>query len=86
MYAANIDIYNIWCTTHEKGPYVICGQRRPRSACAYAQTDLGLHCLLTEGMDTVVYVDEQRMSRSDCSGAHSHLDIACLQYSDSLPP
>ena len=61
-----------WCTTHEKGPYTICGsicasmqselsvlysstyttvaidtvsrQWRPRSACAYAQADLGLYC------------------------------------------
>ena len=36
------------------------------------QADLGLHCPLTESMDTVVYVDEQRMSRSDCTDeAHS---------------
>ena len=28
------------------------------------QTDLGLHCPLTESVDTVVYVDKQRMSRS----------------------
>ena len=33
----------------------------------FAQTDLGLRCLLTESMDTVVYVDEQRMSRSHCA-------------------
>ena len=25
-------ITTIWCETHEKGPYEICGQRRPRSA------------------------------------------------------
>ena len=28
-----------------------------------AQADRGLHCPLTESMDTVVYVDEQRISR-----------------------
>ena len=49
-------------TTHENGTYTICGQCRPRSACAIAQADLGLRCPLTESMDTIVYVDEQRVS------------------------
>ena len=31
----------------------ICEQRRPRSACASAQSDQGLHCPLTESVDTV---------------------------------
>ena len=30
----------------------ICRQRRPRSACASAQSDQGLHCPLTESLDT----------------------------------
>ena len=30
----------------------ICGQRRPRSACLYAQSDQGLYCPLTEPFDT----------------------------------
>ena len=34
----------IWCTTHEKGPYAICGQRRSGSACASAQYNLGIFC------------------------------------------
>ena len=29
------------------------GQRRPRSACASAQSDQGLHCPLTESFDTI---------------------------------
>ena len=44
-----------WCATHEKGHCAICGQRRPRSACAKAQADQGIHCPLTVSMDTVVY-------------------------------
>ena len=56
-----------------------CGQRRPRSACANAQAELGLHCPLTELMNTVVYVDEQRMLRSDCTDAHVDLDLRCSQ-------
>ena len=31
----------------------ICGQPRPRSACASAQSDQGLHCPLTESLDTI---------------------------------
>ena len=42
FYVVNVSIYK-WRETHEKGPYVICWQRRPRSA---------------ESMDTVVYVDD----------------------------
>ena len=30
----------------------IYGQRKPRSACASAQSDQGLHCPLTESLDT----------------------------------
>ena len=44
----------IWCAKHKKGPYAICGQRRPWSACANAQADLGLRCPLKEPMDTVL--------------------------------
>ena len=35
-----------------------------------AGPDQGLRCPLTELMDTVVYVDEQGMLRSDCMDAH----------------
>ena len=36
-----------------------------------------LHCLLTESMDIVVYVNKQRMPRSDCTDAQAHLDLRC---------
>ena len=42
-------------------------------------SDQGLHCPLTESMDTVVYVNEQTMLRSDCMHAHADLDLHCLQ-------
>ena len=50
---------------HEKGPYAICGQRRPFNALAGGQ----------QSMDTVVYVDEQRMPSSDCKDSHAHVDL-----------
>ena len=43
------------------------------------QAGLGLCCPFTESMDTVVYVNEQRMSRSDCIDAQADLDLGCLQ-------
>ena len=41
------------------------------------QVDQGLHCPLTQSMDGVVYVNEQRMLRSDCMDAHVGLDLCC---------
>ena len=67
----------MWCATHEKGPYAVCGQSRPRSACAFAQAELGLRCPLIASMDTASYVDEQRMLRSDCTDVHADLDLRC---------
>ena len=48
-----------------------------RSACAKAQADQGLRCPLTESMDIVVHVDEQRIYRSDCTDVHAHQDLSC---------
>ena len=62
---------------HEKGLYAICRHCRPRSACAIAQADQGLHCMLTESMDTVVYVNKQRMLSSDCTDGHADLGLRC---------
>ena len=43
----------------------ICGQRRPRSACAYAQSDQGLRCPLTESLDTIESINGEQMPRRD---------------------
>ena len=64
---------------NEKGPYAICGQRSPWSACAQAQAELGLRFPLTESGDNVVYVDEQKVPRLDCTDAHVDLDQRCPQ-------
>ena len=34
---------------------------------------------VVQSMDTVVYVDEHRMLRSDCTDAHADLDLRCPQ-------
>ena len=75
--------HSIWSTTHKKGLYAICGQRRPWLACANAQADLGLSCPLTESMATLVdslvhvYVDKHGILRLDCADAHSDLGLRC---------
>ena len=46
---------------------------------------LGLCCPLTEPMD-VVYVDEQRLSRSDCNDAHILWTFAvCIWHTSFFP-
>ena len=57
---------------HENGPYAICEQCMPRSACALSQANLNLHYTLTESMYTVLYDDEQR---SDYMDVHADLDL-----------
>ena len=52
-----------------------CGQNRSRML--FAQADVDLRCPLTESADTVVYIEEQRMSGSDCTDAHARLDLCC---------
>ena len=42
----------------------ICGQRRPRSDCASAQSDLGLRCSLTQSFNTT----KARMEICACAG------------------
>ena len=44
----------IWAMPCENVSSVICGQRRPRSASAPAQSAQGLRCSLSESMDTIV--------------------------------
>ena len=41
--------------------------------------NMGLRCSLTESVDTVVYVDEQKMPGLGCTDAHDYLDLRCPQ-------
>ena len=40
---------------------------------------MGLCCLLTESIDSVVYVNKQRITRIDGMDAHADLRLPCLQ-------
>ena len=45
---------------------------------AFAQADHRRHCPLTESTDYVVYVDEQRVPRSDSMDSHGVLNLLCF--------
>ena len=47
----------------------ICGQRRPRSACAFAQSDQGLHIPLTESLNTITCTKVEQMPGWDFAHA-----------------
>ena len=51
----------------------ICGQRKPRSACAFAQMDQGLHCPLTESLDTIACMNGKQ--RFELYFAHAQDDL-----------
>ena len=69
----NFTALSIRCAMHEKGSNTVCRHCRPRSA----QANQGLHYPLRESVDTVVFVNKQKMSRLDCTDAHADLDLRC---------
>ena len=56
---------------HEKGPYAIYGQ-------PFSQGGEGIRCQPRGSMDTVIYVDKQRMFRSDYTDGKADLGLRCL--------
>ena len=66
--------WSCYANVHKKGLYAICGQLRPKSACAFALAD-------QSSLPAYRYV-EQRMSWPDCTGVHADLDL--FSYSISV--
>ena len=58
---------------HAKTCPCICGQRKPRSACASAQYNQGFHCPLTEPLETQECMNGELRPRWDFE--HSHDDL-----------
>ena len=63
----------------------ICGQRRPRTACASAQSDQPLRCPLTESLDTTECINGEQMPGSD----FAHVEcppqsVVCLPTLDAF--
>ena len=57
----------------------ICGQRRPRSACASAQSDQGLRCPLKDSLDTTKCINGEKCpdETSRMRGMNLNLCIFC---------
>ena len=62
----------------------ICGQRRPRSACASAQAVQDLRCPLTESSDTIACINEDKCQdeilRTIGKIAHHYQNIHCASF------
>ena len=63
----------IWATPFENVTSGICGQRRPRSACASAQSDQSLRCPQTESFDAIDVSVEKMKSGWDFT--HEQEDV-----------
>ena len=90
MYTHNIDLItkstecfahvaSVWCATHEKGPYTICGQRKSISVIATVQSDLSILYPSTYTTVPMDSVSGQRRPWSVCAYAQADLDLRCLQ-------
>ena len=55
------------------------GQRRPGSACISAQSDHGLHCPLTESLDTIEYMNGQQSPGRYIAHAQDDLNLRILR-------
>ena len=53
----------MWAASCENVSSGICGQRRPRSACASTQSDQGLYSSLTESLDTTECMNGEQSPR-----------------------
>ena len=56
-----------------------CGHRRPRSACASMHPDQGLHCLLTESLDTIECMNGEQRPKWYFVHIHGDLNLHTMQ-------
>ena len=64
MYAI-VQLYHHWAARFGNLSSGICGQRRPRTDCASAQSDQGLRCPLKESLDIKECINGEQMPGSD---------------------
>ena len=62
----------------------ICGQWRPRSACASVQSDQGLHCPLTKSLDTTEFMNGEQRHRWYFAYVQKDLNFTYVQRHISL--
>ena len=63
----------IWAALCENGSLGICGQRRPCSDCAFAQSDKALDCLPIESLGTIECMNGEQ--RPGLYSAHARNDL-----------
>ena len=68
-------LVDIWAVSCENVSSGICGQRMPRS---FAQSDQGLHCPLTESLDTTEYTNGEHSLRK-CAGLSEFMHFAYVK-------
>ena len=74
-----MSIYNIWCTTHKKGPYAFWGQCRSRSPCASMQSNMDTFCSSTNTTVSTDSVRGQQRPRSACTYVQADQGLRCPQ-------
>ena len=72
-----------WTVPCENVSVGICGQQQPRSACAFAQSDRGLHCPLTDTLDTTECLNEEQRPGLSCSKLTMSLVNDSLKFTSS---
>ena len=57
---------------------------KPRSDCADAQSDLGLHCPLTESFDTAECINREQMPRGYLAHVQDDLNLRILRMLEDI--
>ena len=68
-------LFIIWAAPCENISSGTCGQWWPRSACAFAQSDQGLHCPLTESLDITECMNWEQRPGWYFAQAQGHLNL-----------
>ena len=73
-----------WVSLWEKGPYGICNQCKSRSACVFAQSDLGLHYLLNASSIPLEQIRKHLRPQNDHLDEQADLDLQSLKCDKGL--
>ncbi len=75
----------MWAAGWEKGPYNVCDQRSPKSACASAQSDQGLRCSLFTCWSSIIVICINNYIRIPLCGSAGQLEaVICANVLRSL--
>ena len=69
---------HIWATPCQNVSLGFCQQRKPRSACTFAQSDQGLCCPLTDSLDTTECFSGEQMPTWDFKHMQDYVNLGIL--------